>query len=94
MNTKEEEIKAKIVGFPEDMSDINAQINTLNLKKGLISNIKVVQETEVSLHPVKPKKKQIVLFTTVVALFMSVFLAFFIEYIKNASKASSANKRT
>ena len=32
--------------------------------------------------------------STVIALFMAVFLAFFIEYIKNASKASSANKRT
>jgi LPS O-antigen subunit length determinant protein (WzzB/FepE family) len=74
--------------------DIKTEINALNLEKGLISNIKVMQEPEVSLHPVKPKKKQIVLLTTVVALFMAVFLAFFIEYIKNASKASSANKRT
>jgi capsular polysaccharide biosynthesis protein len=94
LNAKEEEIKAKIEAFPEDMADIKARINTLNLEKALIDNIKVIQEPEVSLHPVKPKKKQIVLLATVVALFMAVFLAFFIEYIKNASKASSANKRT
>ena len=94
LNAKEEEIKAKIEAFPGDMADINAQINSLNLKKGLIGNIKVIQEPEVSLHPVKPKKKQIVLLAGVVALFMFIFLAFFIEYIKNASKSSPANKRT
>ncbi len=85
---------SKTEGSQIKINDINAQINTLNLKKGLISNIKVVQEPELSLHPVKPKKKQIVLLAGVVALFMAVFLAFFIEYLKNASKPSSANKRT
>ena len=75
-------------GLQIKINDINAQINTLNLKKGLISNIKVIQEPGVSLHPVKPKKKQIVLLAGVVALFMVVFLAFFIEYIKNATRST------
>ena len=88
LNAKEEEIKAKIEEFPEDMADIKAQINTLNLEKGLISNIKIIQEPEVSRYPVKPKKKQIVLLAGVVALFMFIFLAFFIEYIKNATRST------
>jgi len=88
LNAKGEEIKAKIEAFPGDMADINAQINSLNLKKGLISNIKVIQEPEVSLYPVKPKKKQIVLLSVVVGLFFMIFLAFFIEYIKNATSSA------
>ena len=83
---------SKTEGLQIKINDINAQINTLNLKKGLISNIKVIQEPEASLHPVKPKKKKIVLLATVVALFMSVFLAFFIEYIKNATRSTKQTK--
>ena len=90
----EKKTENKIDKLSKNINDIKAQINTLNLEKGLISNIKVIQEPEVSLHPVKPKKKQIVLLGGVVGLFFFVFLAFFIEYIKNASKSSPANKRT
>ena len=82
----------KTEGLQTSIDDIKAEINTLNLEKGIISNIKVIQEPEVSLHPVKPKKKQIVLLTTVVALFMAVFLAFFIEYIKNATRSTKQTK--
>ena len=70
------------------IDDIKAEINTLNLEKGLISNIKVIQEPEVSLHPIKPKKKQIVLLSVVVGLFFMIFLAFFVEYIKNATRST------
>ena len=79
---------SKTEGLQTGINDINSQINTLNLEKGLVGNIKVIQEPEISLHPVKPKKKQIVLLAGVVALFMFVFLAFFVEYIKNASKSN------
>ena len=57
-------------------------------RKENISNIKVLQNPEVSSAPIKSKKKQIVLLATVVTLFMSVFLAFFIEYIKNATRST------
>ena len=76
----------KTEGLQTKIDDINAQINKLNLEKGLISNIKVIQEPEVSLYPVKPKKKQIVLLAGFASLFMFTFLAFFLEYIRNASK--------
>lgn len=94
LNTREEEIKSKLEEFSEDMSDIKAKINILNLEKVLISNIKVIQEPEVSLYHIKPKKKQIVLLSVVVGLFVMIFLAFFIEYIKNASESSPASKKT
>jgi LPS O-antigen subunit length determinant protein (WzzB/FepE family) len=78
----------KTEGLQNKINDVNAQINSLNLKKGLISNIKIIQEPEVSLYPVKPKKKQIVLLSVVVGLFFMIFLAFFIEYIKNATSSA------
>jgi len=86
--TREKRTENEIDKLSKNIDDIKAEINALNLEKGLISNIKVIQEPEVSLYPVKPKKKQIVLLATVVALFMAVFLAFFIEYIKNATRST------
>ena len=91
---KEKEVGAQqeIKNLEKDIDTAKIEITALNAKKGMISNIKTIQKPEVSLHPVKPKKKQIVLLTGVVALFMFVFLAFFIEYIKNASKNGADQK--
>jgi len=92
--TEIEELKLlKAEGLQPKINNIKTQISTLISEKGNIGNIKVIQEPEVSLHPVKSKKKQIILLSVVVGLFFMIFLAFFIEYIKNASKVSSANKR-
>ena len=79
-------------GLQAKTNNIKTQISTLISEKGNISSIKTIQNPEVSSAPVKSKKKQIVLLSVVVGLFFMIFLAFFIEYIKNASKASSANK--
>jgi len=83
----------KTRGLKDEIDNINVRKKTLNLQKRLISNINVIQNPEVLPRPVKPKKKQIILLSVVVGLFFMIFLAFFIEYIKNASKGSSANKR-
>ena len=91
---REKEVLREIEDIKGNIDIIKAEIASLNNTKEMISGIAVIQEPEVSLHPVKPKKKQIVLLAGVVALFMFIFLAFFIEYIKNASKSSPANKRT
>jgi LPS O-antigen subunit length determinant protein (WzzB/FepE family) len=86
LNAEEAEIKTKIEDFPEDIARIKSELNILTLEKGLIGNIKLVQEPEVSLYPVKPKKMLIVLLAGFVGLFFFLFIAFFIEYIRNASK--------
>ena len=86
--TGEKKIEAESNRLSKNIDDIKSEINILGLKKGLISNIKVIQEPEVSLYPVKPKKKQIVLLSVVVGLFFMIFLAFFIEYIKNATRST------
>jgi len=59
-----------------------------------VTAISLKQNPTASLLPIKSKIKQKVLLAGVVGLFFFVFLAFFIEYIKNASKSSPANKRT
>jgi len=86
--TGEKKIEAESNRLSKNIDDIKAEINILGLKKGLISNIKVIQEPEISLYPVKPKKKQIVILSVVVGLFFMIFLAFFIEYIKNATPST------
>jgi capsular polysaccharide biosynthesis protein len=85
---KEEGAQQEIKNLEKDINNTKVEITGLNAKKGLISNIKVIQGPEVSLHPVKPKKKQIVLLSVVVGLFFMIFLAFFIEYIKNATRST------
>ncbi|HUV49620.1 MAG TPA: Wzz/FepE/Etk N-terminal domain-containing protein [Anaerolineae bacterium] len=85
---KEKEALQEIGEAERGIDTAKTEIDELEVNKEMIANIKVIQEPEVSLHPVKSKKKQIVLLATVVALFMAVFLAFFIEYIKNATRST------
>lgn len=87
LGNTEKKIEAGVDKLSKDIDDINSQIKVLQLEKGLISNIAITKEPEISLHPVKPKKTQIVLLTGVVSLFMAVFLAFFIEYIRKVQKS-------
>ena len=76
-------------GLPAEINIyIKEQIKLLTSAKENISNIKVLQNPEVSSAPVKSKKKQIVLLSVVVGLFFMIFLAFFIEYIKNATRST------
>jgi len=96
LQAKTDNIKAEIEklklrkteGLQAEIDDIKTQINALTSEKENISNIKVIQNPEVSSAPVKSKKKQIVLLSVVVGLFFMIFLAFFIEYIKNATRSA------
>ena len=89
ITTEIEELKLyRTEGLQGEIDDITTQINALTSEKGNISNIRVIQNPEVSSMPVKSKKKQIVLLSVVVGLFFMIFLAFFIEYIKNATRST------
>ena len=89
ITTEIEELKLyRTEGLQGEIDDITTQINALTSEKGNISNIRVIQNPEVSSAPVKSKKKQIVLLSVVVGLFFMIFLAFFIEYIKNATRST------
>lgn len=85
---KEEEARREIKSLEKDIDNAKVEITALNANKELISNIKVIQEPEVSLYPVKPKKTRIVLLAGFVGFFFFIFLAFFIEHIKNATRST------
>ena len=85
---KKKKVLRKFEEAERGIDTAKTEIAMLSTNKEMISNIKVVLGPEVSSGPVKSKKKQIVILAGVVALFMSVFLAFFIEYIKNATRST------
>jgi len=87
---KETELQ-KISSLENDIQVQIAKIDNLELKKDIIQNIRVIQKAYSSPHPIKPKKKLIVVLATMVGLFMMLFLSFFFEYIsKNKEQKLSA----
>jgi len=91
VETNLKDIEGKIIALSKRANELNREY------LGRIANnaIQISRDPETS--SVRSKSvnvKKIVLLASVVALFMAVFLAFFIEYIKNASKSSPANKKT
>jgi polysaccharide biosynthesis transport protein len=78
---KTETRKAEITALESEQSFIAEEIKNLEFKKNYVQNIQILQPPKGSLSPIKPKKKLNVLLAGVVGLFLTVFLAFFIEYI-------------
>jgi len=76
------------------ISELKSEIETLKSDRDHVAATLMKQNPTISPLPIKSKIKQKVLLAGVVGLFFFVFLAFFIEYIKNASKSSPASKRT
>ena len=83
---KEKDYLREIEGIIGDINIVESQMASLNKIKEMSSGIMIIKAPEISRHPVKPKKKQVILLAGVVGLFMFFFLAFFIEYIKKTSK--------
>jgi capsular polysaccharide biosynthesis protein len=73
------------------LENLKVQIDRLNLEKSIIKNIRVIQDPEASIRPIKPKKRLNILLAGVVAFMMMMFLAFFLEYIQKA-KSSAITK--
>ena len=67
------------------LQDQIEQIQTL-LKPYNYTNSKIVGKVITNDYPVKPKKKLIVIVAFVTALILSIFLVFFIEFIKSIKK--------
>lgn len=74
-------LQAEIAALESEKSFIAEEMKNLEFKKSYVQNIQILQPPESSLFPVKPKKKLNVLLAGVVGLFLTIFLAFFIEYI-------------
>ena len=73
--------KANIAALESEKAFIEEEIKNLEFKKNYVQNIQILQPPKSSLGPVKPKKKLNILLAGVIGLFLTVFLAFFIEYI-------------
>jgi uncharacterized protein involved in exopolysaccharide biosynthesis len=87
VNTEIERLKLqKTGGLQAKIDDAKAEINSLCLEKGFVQNIKVIQNPEVSLSPIKPKKKRNVLLAGVVGFTILIFFSFFLEYLQKSQK--------
>jgi uncharacterized protein involved in exopolysaccharide biosynthesis len=77
------------------LKDLNAQLSALveninniqlSLSSNNIKNTQQVGQVIVSKYPIKPKKKLIVIVAFVTGLILSIFLVFFLEFLKGDSK--------
>ena len=81
-----EDLAMNIQNLQKETNGINIKINKLKLKKGMIHNIKLVQEPEVSRYPMGTGRKQNVIVAGIISLILGVFFALFIDYIDREKK--------
>lgn len=86
LKSKEDKIPAKIEQLKQDINNINMEIDKLNIKKSYIKNIKLIVKPEASASPIKPKKELNIALAGFVGFMLSVFIAFFAEYIQKVKK--------
>jgi len=76
---------------------MKSEIETLKIEKESIENIKLIQKPQSSLYPIKPKKKLNVMLAFVTGFFISIFLAFLLEYLQKmriTTKISPSTSQT
>jgi uncharacterized protein involved in exopolysaccharide biosynthesis len=78
---KNEEAQNAIMTLEGQKKLLLGEIDRIEFEKNAIQNIQILQAPKSSLEPVKPKIRLNVLLAAVVGLFLTVFAAFFIEYI-------------
>jgi len=78
---KIENLKSNIRDLETDKKYKLEEIENLKFKKNSIQNIQIIKPPKASPSPIKPKKRLNVMLAGVVGLFLTVFLAFFVEYI-------------
>jgi len=67
--------------------DFQEEIDKLNISKGFISNLKIIAQPRVSLYPVRPEKKKILVISIIMGLFFGVFAIFLQEFwVRNLVK--------
>ena len=78
---KIEDLKSDIRDLGTDKKYKFEEIENLKFKKNSIQNIQIIKTPKSSLSPIKPKTRLNVMLAGVVGLFLTIFLAFFVEYI-------------
>ena len=78
---KNEDLASEILAIGGERDNVLVDIQSLKFKKSQIQNIQIIKSPKVSRFPIKPKTRLNVMLAGVVGLFLTVFLAFFVEYI-------------
>jgi uncharacterized protein involved in exopolysaccharide biosynthesis len=89
LKSKEDEIPATVEQLKQDINKINMETDRLNIKKSYIENIKLIGKPEASTSPIKPNKELNIAIAGVVSFMLSVFMAFFAEYIKKSKEKNT-----
>lgn len=76
-----ETLRSEIKALESEKEYVLEEVNNLEFKKNYVQNILILQPPKSSLYPVKPKKILNVMLAGVVGLFLTVFVAFFVEYV-------------
>jgi chromosome segregation ATPase len=78
---KIENLRSKIKDLESEISYTVEERKDLELKKENIKNIDVLQPPTPNPYPINPRTKRNVALATAMGLFISLFLAFFLEYL-------------
>jgi uncharacterized protein involved in exopolysaccharide biosynthesis len=79
--SRKENLSLQLETTQNKIKSLLTEIKSLEFKKNSIQNIQIIKTPERSLYPVKPKTRLNVMLAGVVGLFLTIFLAFFVEYI-------------
>jgi uncharacterized protein involved in exopolysaccharide biosynthesis len=79
--TEVNQLRDKIYALKDSLNDLALSISPL-----MIQNAKMVGAIELLDEPVKPKKILIIAVAFITGLMLSIFLAFFMEFIQGAKK--------
>jgi uncharacterized protein involved in exopolysaccharide biosynthesis len=74
-------LKSTIIDLQNDKKFKSEEIKSIEFIKNNIQNIQIIKQPKGSPSPIKPKTRLNVMLAGVVGLFLTVFLAFFVEYI-------------
>ena len=67
----------QLIQFDLQITKLQSQISSLNINK-----TKIIGKIKTQNHPIKPKKKLIIIVAFITAFILSIFLVFFIEFVK------------
>lgn len=79
--SRKEGLSLKLETTPNRIKSLLTEIKSLEFKRNSIQNIQIIKPPKSSESPIKPKTRLNVMLAAVVGLFLTVFLAFFVEYI-------------
>ena len=76
----------KTEGLQNKIYNLKMKIDRLRLEESTIECIRFIQNPEVSIKPVKPKKTLLIVLAGAGSFLALIFLAFFLEYIQKAKR--------